>query len=97
MKILFSLIIFSVTTTVFAGNPDTIRACGDIGFTKNRDLNICMKSGAEADAVIACAKIGTRDMSLVNECITSGATKEKITNCAQSTNDFNNFSSCIKS
>lgn len=97
MKIFLTLIIFSVTTSAFAGNPDTIRACGNIGFTKNRDLNVCMKSGAEAESVIACAKIGTRDMSLVNECITSGASKEKITNCAQSASDINNFNSCIKS
>lgn len=97
MKFVFATILITISMTALAGNPDTIRACGNIPYTKNRDLNACIKSGAEADAVIACSKIGTMDMSLVNQCITSGASKEKIDSCAQSTNDINNFNACIKS
>ena len=97
MKKIIFLTIFLIATTLFAGNPDTMRACGNIGFTKNRDLNVCMKSGAEADAIIACTKIGTKDMSIINECITSGAHVEKITNCTRKSSDLSILGLCIKS
>ncbi len=97
MKKTLSMILIMVSTAIHAGNPDTHRACGNVGYTKNRDLNVCMKSGAEAEAVMACAKMGTRDISQVNECITSGANLEKINNCVRTSSDMNNFSSCIKS
>lgn len=97
MKFFLILTLFIFSMKVLAGHPDTMRACGNIAFTKNRDLNICMKSGAEADAIIACSKIDTMDMSLVNQCITSGADKDKINNCVRKTDDANDLNTCLKS
>ncbi|MBC7714936.1 MAG: hypothetical protein H7177_16440 [Rhizobacter sp.] len=96
MKAFFTLIFLS-SSALWAGNPDTIRACSNIRYTKNHDLNVCIKSGADADAVTACGKIGIQDMTQVNECITSGASKEKIQACSQKSSDVSNFKACIRS
>ncbi|MBC7429772.1 MAG: hypothetical protein H7336_14250 [Bacteriovorax sp.] len=96
MKALFTLIFLS-SSILWAGNPDTIRACSNIRYTKNHDLNVCIKSGADSDAVIACGNIGIQDMAQVNECITSGASKEKINACSQKSSDINSFRNCIRS
>jgi hypothetical protein len=93
LKFLTLLLLIS-SNSLWAGNPDTIRACSNINYTKNHDLNVCIKSGADADIVTACAKTGIRDMQILNNCITSGASREKISSCSINLNNFNN---CISS